>query len=124
MVLSQLNIRCVPLRCAAPAFLPSAKDAEALITPKTRAIVLVTPNNPTGAIYSDELLHDFAELAMRRGVALVLDETYREFLPSRPHTLFTTTPWRTYLIHMFSFSKSVGSSRSSCSWRITDFSAL
>ncbi|ORY54484.1 pyridoxal phosphate-dependent transferase [Leucosporidium creatinivorum] len=106
MVLAQLGISVVPLVCQAPSFQPSPKDCEALITEKTRAIVLVTPNNPTGAIYTDELLHEFAELAIRRGVALVLDETYREFLPSRPHTLFTTTPWRSYLIHLFSFSKS------------------
>lgn len=74
MVLAQLGITTVPLVCHAPSFQPSPKDCEALITEKTRAIVLVTPNNPTGAIYTDELLHEFAELAIRRGVALVLGE--------------------------------------------------
>ncbi|BGP37128.1 hypothetical protein JCM10450v2_001036 [Rhodotorula kratochvilovae] len=106
MVLRQLGINLVPLRCAPPAFLPSPDECAALITPQTKAIVLVSPNNPTGAIYPPALLLQFAHLAQERKVALILDETYREFVPSRPHELFSQTDWRTYLVHLFSFSKS------------------
>ncbi|SGY67373.1 BQ5605_C004g02770 [Microbotryum silenes-dioicae] len=113
MSLDQLGITTVPLVCDAPSFQPSAERAESLITSKTRAIVLVTPNNPTGAIYSDELLHRFAALARRHRLALVIDnvhadETYREFLPpgAPSHTLFQDQDWRAYLVHIFSFSKS------------------
>ncbi|GAA5828231.1 hypothetical protein JCM3770_005411 [Rhodotorula araucariae] len=106
MVLRQLAITLVPLRCAPPSFLPSPDECAALITPRTRAIVLVSPNNPTGAVYPPALLVQFAHLAQERRVALILDETYREFVPSRPHELFAATDWRTYLVHLFSFSKS------------------
>ncbi|GAA5826270.1 hypothetical protein JCM11251_007233 [Rhodosporidiobolus azoricus] len=107
MSLIQLGISLVPLPCAPPAFLPSAAEAAKLIRPgKTKAIVLVTPNNPTGAVYPPELLRDFADLAEKEKVALVLDETYREFATGRPHGLFAETDWRNYLVHLFSFSKS------------------
>jgi aspartate/methionine/tyrosine aminotransferase len=107
MTLTQLGITPVPLSCLPPSFLPSIDTCRALITPKTRAIVLVTPNNPTGAIISPTLLAEFGALAVEMGVALVLDETYRELLDDRPHDLFTTgePSWRKYLIHLFSFSK-------------------
>ncbi|GAA5914213.1 hypothetical protein JCM6882_004752 [Rhodosporidiobolus microsporus] len=107
MILTQLGVTLVPLRCAPPAFLPSVADAAKLIRPgKTKAIVLVTPNNPTGAVYPPELLREFADLAEREKLPLVLDETYREFIEGRPHELFAETEWRKYLIHLFSFSKS------------------
>jgi len=105
MVLRQLSITLIPLPCSPPSFLPSVATARSLVTPKTRAIVLVSPNNPTGAIYPKELLREFAELAKESGVALVLDETYREFVEGRPHDLFEETEWMKYLVHLFSFSK-------------------
>ncbi|GAA5860394.1 hypothetical protein JCM3774_000405 [Rhodotorula dairenensis] len=107
MTVEQLGLSLVPLPCAAPSFLPSVRACAALITPKTKAIVLITPNNPTGAIYPPELLREFARLAQEHRVALVLDETYRDFVPAGPpHDLFAETDWPLYLIHLFSFSKS------------------
>ena len=68
---------------------PDPADAARLITERTRAIVLVTPNNPTGATCPPEVLAAFHDLAVSRGIALVLDETYRDFLDTLPaHTLF------------------------------------
>ena len=86
---------------------PDPADARARITPRTRAIVLVTPNNPTGAIYPPETIHAFHGLAREAGVALVLDETYRDFLPGEapPHGLFACPGWEETLIHLYSFSK-------------------
>lgn len=112
MTLEQLAISLVPLPCPAPTFLPSLSQCAQLVTPRTRAIVLVSPNNPTGAVYPPELLREFAALARENKVALVLDETYRDFVDGRPHGLFAETAWREYLVHLFSFSKcvSVGSS--------------
>src|SRR4029078_10145443 len=55
--------------------IPSAAEPAALIDQRTRAIVLCSPNNPTGAIYSAETIRDFYELARNRGIALVIDET-------------------------------------------------
>ena len=86
---------------------PEPADARARITPRTRAIVLVTPNNPTGAIYPPETIHAFHRLARAHGLALVLDETYRDFLPgdAAPHGLFALPDWEETLVHLYSFSK-------------------
>jgi aspartate/methionine/tyrosine aminotransferase len=86
---------------------PAAEDAAKLIGPKTRAIVLISPNNPTGAVYPRETIHAFYELAQRSGIALLLDETYKDFLPegARPHELFSDPGWRKTLVHLYSFSK-------------------
>ena len=86
---------------------PDPADARARITPRTRAIVLVTPNNPTGAIYPPETIHAFHDLAREAGIALVLDETYRDFLPddAPPHGLFARPGWEETLVHLYSFSK-------------------
>jgi aspartate/methionine/tyrosine aminotransferase len=87
--------------------IPAAQDAARLIGPKTRAIVLISPNNPTGAVYPPETIHAFYELARQRGIALILDETYKDFLPEgeRPHDLFSDPDWRGTLVHLYSFSK-------------------
>jgi aspartate/methionine/tyrosine aminotransferase len=86
---------------------PNAEDAAKLIEPRTRAIVLISPNNPTGAVYPRETIHAFYELAQRSGIALLLDETYKDFLPegTRPHELFSDPAWRRTLVHLYSFSK-------------------
>jgi aspartate/methionine/tyrosine aminotransferase len=86
---------------------PDPAEAEALIGPRTRAIVLVTPNNPTGAIYPPEVIREFFHLARRHGLALVVDETYRDFLPADgpPHGLFAEPDWRDTLVQLYSFSK-------------------
>ena len=90
-----------------PNMLPDPADAEAAVTPATRAIVLVTPNNPTGAAYPPGLIDSFFELARDRGLALVVDETYREFREHSdpPHRLFARADWSDTLIHLYSFSK-------------------
>ena len=86
---------------------PNAEDAEKLIGPRTRAIILISPNNPTGAVYPPETIHAFYELAKKHGIALLLDETYKDFLPegTRPHDLFSRSDWRDTLVHLYSFSK-------------------
>ncbi|KAJ7748420.1 pyridoxal phosphate-dependent transferase [Mycena metata] len=111
MTLSMLNIATVPLKTRPEeGFTPSASQCEALITPKTRAIVLVTPNNPTGATYSPKLIGEFSRLAQNHGIALIIDETYRDFILTEapPHSLFAEPSWRSHFIHLFSFSKSYG----------------
>ncbi|MFQ5985041.1 MAG: aminotransferase [Alphaproteobacteria bacterium] len=86
---------------------PDPETARALITARTKAIVLVTPNNPTGAIYPPDVLAAFDELAREHGVALILDEVYKDFLPDgrAPHRLFRRRDWPGTLIHLYSFSK-------------------
>jgi aspartate/methionine/tyrosine aminotransferase len=110
MTLDMLGITARPLPChASNGFVPSPDEARALIGPTTRAIVLVTPNNPTGATYPAETLRAFQALAREAGLALVLDETYRDFLPpgqDRPHDLFARPDWQASTLQLYSFSKS------------------
>jgi aspartate/methionine/tyrosine aminotransferase len=110
MSLDMLGIEPRPLPCRAEAgFVPRVEDAEALIDGRVKAIVLVTPNNPTGAVYPAHVIEAFADLCRRRGIYLVIDETYRDFLPggvNRAHGLFTSEDWRSTVIQLYSFSKS------------------
>ena len=63
--------------CAASrAHLPDPDEIDALCSPRTRAIVLINPNNPTGACYPRELLERVVAIAERRGLLLLSDEIY------------------------------------------------
>ena len=106
MWLDMQGIRTVGLHCG-QGMIPDAAEAAKLITDRTRAIVLVSPNNPSGAEYPAEVLRAFLELARSRGIALIVDETYRDFdsREGAPHDLFTYPDWRDTLIHLYSFSK-------------------
>ena len=88
---------------------PLPADIDSAIGPKTRALALVSPNNPCGTIYPADLLDEIFQLCKRRGIWLILDETYRDFLPlnsDRPHRLFGHEGWQDTLIQLYSFSKS------------------
>ncbi len=87
--------------------MPDPEEARGLINARTRAILLVTPNNPSGAIYDHECIEAFFELACEHGLALIVDETYRDFIDidSVPHKLFARSDWRDTFVHLYSFSK-------------------
>ena len=106
MWLDMNGVESVALPCGAD-MLPDPEAAAARITPRTRAIVLVSPNNPAGVEYPAALLEAFRDLARARGIALILDETYRDFHSGAgaPHGLFADPDWDDVLIHLYSFSK-------------------
>ena len=68
-------------------WLPDLDDMAAKITPRTRAIVVINPNNPTGALYPAELLEKIVELARRHGLIVFADEIYDKTLydGAQPH---------------------------------------
>ena len=108
MALDMLGIETVPLPCRAEnGFVPDAKDARILLQDHVRAIVLVTPNNPTGAVYPPSTILGFKRLCAERGITLILDETYRDFISAdgRPHAVFASDIWRRTVIQLYSFSK-------------------
>lgn len=86
---------------------PDIDAIAARMTPKTRAILLVTPSNPTGAVTSAQTLKKLYGLAKAHDIALVLDETYNAFLPAgeMPHALFSEPDWQEHFIHIASFGK-------------------
>jgi aspartate/methionine/tyrosine aminotransferase len=106
MTLDMLGVEARALACDPDAgFMPDPAAAERLIDGTTRAIVLVSPNNPTGAVYSPETINAFAELCRQREIVLILDETYRDFIAGRPHDLFAAPSWRPFVLALYSFSK-------------------
>ncbi len=73
--------RPVYYRChAGNGFLPDADELEALVSSRTRAIVLINPNNPTGAAYPRELLERIVAIAARHNLLLMTDEIYDSIL--------------------------------------------
>ncbi|MSU89907.1 aminotransferase [Rhodobacteraceae bacterium 2CG4] len=105
MWLDMAGVEARLLPCDA-GMVPDPERAEGLIDARVKAIVLVTPNNPTGAEYPAGVIAAFADLARRHGIALILDETYRDFhsADGAPHGLFAGD-WQDVLIHLYSFSK-------------------
>ena len=106
MWLDMGGVTAVPL-ATGPDLLPDPARAATLITGRTRAIVLVSPNNPGGVEYPAALVAAFRDLARARGIALILDETYRDFdsRSGRPHDLFADPDWADVFIQLYSFSK-------------------
>lgn len=106
MWLDMASVTTVPLETDAT-LIPSAEQAAGLISDRTRAIVLVSPNNPGGVEYPAETLAAFRDLCREKGLALIVDETYRDFdsRAGAPHGLFADPDWPDTLIHLYSFSK-------------------
>ena len=86
---------------------PSVDEARELLSPRTRALVLVTPGNPTGHTIGADTLAAFADFAADSGIVLIVDETYRSFVPGggSPHGLFERADWREHVVSLHSFSK-------------------
>ena len=87
-----------------------APDIEALaqsIDDRTRAVVLVSPGNPSGAILSPAELAAYFELCVAHDVTLVLDETYRSYrgTDEPAHDLYARERWADHLVTLHSFSK-------------------
>jgi aspartate/methionine/tyrosine aminotransferase len=106
MWLDMAGVRTITLACRGD-MIPDPEEAAQLITEKTRAIVLVTPNNPCGVEYPADIVMKFYELAKERQIALIIDETYRDFhsQTGAPHNLFHKKCWDDTLIQLYSFSK-------------------
>lgn len=86
--------------------LPNPETLTRLITPRTRAILLVSPSNPTGTVIPPDLLRELYFLAQHHRIALILDETYCDFIEGMPHDLFTMEEWDGTLVQLMSFGKS------------------
>lgn len=115
MALGLANVRAVLV----PGDSHHRPDVEALaraITPRTRAIVTVSPNNPTGAVYPVEILRTIQELCRRHRLYHISDETYEAFTyDGATHVSPGSFPNSAgHTISLFSFSKAYGFA----SWRV------
>jgi len=98
----------VPLR-ADHDFEYDTAEIEAAITPRTTAIFLNTPQNPTGAVLSEQTLREIADIAKRHDLWLISDEAYEDVI-YEPHKHFSigsfVPEYAEKVISIFSFSKS------------------
>jgi aminotransferase len=76
--------------CVEDGFLPTAADLEAVITPRTKAILIGYPNNPTGAVATRAALVEVARLAEKYDLVVISDELYDQLVYGVPHVCFPT----------------------------------
>jgi aspartate aminotransferase len=79
-VMSGVELRTVATSIDSGFALPPIEALETAVSPRTRAIILCNPGNPTGALYPPEAIGEIVELATRRGIFVIADEVYREFV--------------------------------------------
>ncbi len=84
---------------------PDPDRLSALLTAKTRALLLVTPSNPTGHQISQVAIERLFAFCAENRIALVLDETYNAFADGIPHNLFNNPQWSDTFIQIASFGK-------------------
>ena len=120
--------RCVYMAGAEPVavitqatndFIPSVQDLRSQITSRTRLLVLNTPNNPTGAVYSAEALEQMAALAVEKDLVVLSDEIYeKNIYDGQCHCSIAAYPGmkeRTITVNGFSKSHSMTGWRLNCS---------
>ena len=91
-------------------FRPVVDDIRKLVTEKTKAILINTPNNPTGAVYQRKDLEEIAELAIEHNLIIISDEPYEKFVYEGEHTSIASLDdeIKKRTISIFSFSKTYG----------------
>ena len=103
MWLAMQGINIIPIPCDIN-MLPDIETIKKLIDEKTKAIVLVTPNNPTGVEYPSKLVENISDLARDNNLKLIIDETYKNFGNKQSNILYEGK-WNEHLIQLYSFSK-------------------
>ncbi len=106
MWLDMKGIDVIPLACNGN-LEPNMNELRKIDSTGVKALVLVSPNNPSGKEYSHTLIDDCANYVREKGIFLILDETYKDFSTklSSPHNLFRFKDWKDWFIHLYSFSK-------------------
>ncbi len=96
---------------------PDLKDMESKITPKTKAIVIINPNNPTGALYPEEILNGVVRLAREHGLILFADEIYdRLVMDGQKHTALASLAPDLMTVSLNGLSKSHLIAGYRCGW--------
>ena len=103
MWLAIQGINIIPIPCDIN-MLPDIETIKKLIDEKTKAIVMVTPNNPTGVEYPSKLVENISNLARDNNLKLIIDETYKNFGNKQSNILYEGK-WDDHLVQLYSFSK-------------------
>lgn len=100
-------------------WMPDLDDIRRKITPRTKGIVVINPNNPTGALYSDELLKGIIEIAREHGLIIFADEVYDKILyDDAKHTAIGSLSEDVLTITFNSLSKSYRSCGYRAGWMV------
>ncbi len=88
-------------------FIPNAADIEKVITPKSKILIVLTPNNPTGAVYPEQTLRELLELAKQHNITLISDEVYEHlvFDGVEHKSLISLPDAKDHVVQVNSFSK-------------------
>jgi alanine-synthesizing transaminase len=100
-------------------WMPDLEDIRRKITPRTKGIVVINPNNPTGALYSDELLKAIVEIAREHGLVILADEVYDKVLyDGVTHTAIASLSEDVLTLTFNSLSKSYRSCGYRAGWMV------
>ena len=100
-------------------WMPDLDDIRAKITPRTKGIVVINPNNPTGALYSDELLKSIVAIAREHGLVIFADEVYDKVLyDGAKHTAIASLSEDVLTLTFNSLSKSYRSCGYRAGWLV------
>ena len=100
-------------------WMPNLDDIRAKITPRTKGIVVINPNNPTGALYSDELLKSIVGIAREHGLVIFADEVYDKVLyDGAKHTAIASLSTDVLTLTFNSLSKSYRSCGYRAGWLV------
>jgi alanine-synthesizing transaminase len=103
----------------AAGWLPDLNDIRAKITPNTRAIVIINPNNPTGALYPDSLLREIVAIAREHGLIIYADEIYDKMLyDGAKHTAIASLAEDVLIVTFNGLSKNYRSCGYRAGWMI------
>ncbi len=110
----------VHYRCdEANGWMPNLDDIRAKVTPRTKGIVVINPNNPTGALYADELLKGIVDIAREHGLVIFADEVYDKVLyDGIKHTPLATLSQDVLTLTFNSLSKSYRSCGYRAGWMV------
>ena len=100
-------------------WMPNIEDIRAKITPRTKGIVVINPNNPTGVMYSDALLKSIVEIAREHGLVILADEVYDKVLyDGIKHTALASLSHDVLTLTFNSLSKSYRSCGYRAGWLV------
>jgi aspartate/methionine/tyrosine aminotransferase len=118
----------VPVEAPVPvsrSFVPAWEDVLPALTPRTRAVVLVTPSNPTGAVTPPHEIDRIVRECAARDLIVFIDETYLRFTyDAEPYTALALARWRDNVIVIGSFSKQFAITGWRCGYMIGNAEAV
>jgi len=115
LIATLLGLRPIRYECArSDGYVPDARAVERLVTARTRAILINSPNNPSGAVFPDDAMRALVEMAVARGLWILSDESYDEIVFGAPSISPATLVNDGRVLSFYTFSKTY----SMTGWRL------